>query len=240
MQLPFTPNQFFSIFAAYNHAFWIVVIVMWFATLAILVVVWRDPARWTRLLSFLLGTLWLWNAVAYHAFLFTRINPAAWVFAAMFAVQALLLLHAGLQGSPHYLSATGARQALGLALATYSLAYPFLTMAVGHDYPYTPTFGLPCPTVILTIGLLFTTREPICLRLAVIPILWAFIGGSAATLLNVPTDYVLLAAGIVLLVAVVVRAARPYRTSCMTAGREFSAGAKQLTRRTRRSTIPRR
>src|SRR5688500_11709777 len=81
MQLPFTPNQFFSIFAAYNHAFWIVVIVMWFATLAILVVVWREPARWTRLLSFLLGTLWLWNAVAYHAFLFTRINPAAWVFA---------------------------------------------------------------------------------------------------------------------------------------------------------------
>lgn len=213
MQLPFTADQFFRIFAEYNHAFWIVVVAMWFATIAILVLAWRDPERWSRLVSFFLGALWLWNALAYHAFLFTRINPTAWVFSAMFAVQALLFLQASLRRRPLYLSSRGASQSLGLALATYSLGYPFLTMAVGHDYPYTPTFALPCPTVILTIGLLFTTREPVCLRLAAIPILWAFIGGSAATLLAVPTDYVLLAAGIVLLVAVVVQAARPYRTS---------------------------
>jgi hypothetical protein len=29
------------------------------------------------------GALWLWSAAAYHALLFTRINPAAWVFAAL-------------------------------------------------------------------------------------------------------------------------------------------------------------
>src|SRR5688572_19979690 len=182
MQLPFTPDQFFSVLAEYNQSFWVVVIVMWFATLAVLLLAWRDPGRWTAMLSFFLGTLWLWNAVAYHAFLFTRINPAAWLFSAMFAVQALLFLHAGLQGNPHYLSGNGASRSLGLALAAYSLLYPFLTMAFGHDYPATPTFGLPCPTVILTIGLLLTTGEPIRSRLTAIPILWGFIGGSAATL----------------------------------------------------------
>jgi hypothetical protein len=154
-----------------------------------------------------LGALWLWNAAAYHAFLFTRINPAAWIFSALFAVQAVLLLRAGLQ-KQRDLSASGARHALGLALAAYSLAYPFLTMALGHDYPATPTFGLPCPTTILTIGVLLTVQGSVPVGLSVVPILWAFIGGSAALLLDVQTDYVLLAWGVVLLVALVLQSAR--------------------------------
>ena len=36
---------------------------------------------------YLLATLWIWNAVAYHALLFTRINPAAWLFAALFTME---------------------------------------------------------------------------------------------------------------------------------------------------------
>jgi hypothetical protein len=31
------------------------------------------------MLSLFLGGLWLWNAVAYHAWLLTHINPAAWL-----------------------------------------------------------------------------------------------------------------------------------------------------------------
>jgi hypothetical protein len=203
MQLPFTPDQFFSIFAEYNRTFWIAIVVWWFATIAALVLSWREPERWSPTLSLFLGAVWLWNAVAYHAFLFTRINPAAWMFSLMFAVQAVVFAHAGLQRRPLYLSSTGASQGLGVALTAYSLAYPFLTMALGHDYPATPTFGLPCPTVILTIGLLLTARDGVPLRFAAIPILWGFIGGSAAMLLEVRTDYVLLAAGVLLLVVVV-------------------------------------
>jgi hypothetical protein len=205
MKLPFTPDQFLSVFAKYNEAFWPVVVVLWFATIAALVVVWRRPERWSPMLSVFLGALWLWNAVAYQAYLFTRINPAAWIFTALFAVQAVLFLRAGHTRRPTYLSASRARQALGLMLAAYSLAYPFLTMAVGHDYPATPTFGLPCPTTVLTIGLLLTVRGRVPVALSVVPILWSFIGGSAALLLQVQTDYVLLAAGVLLLVVLVLR-----------------------------------
>jgi hypothetical protein len=208
MQLPFTPDQFFSIFAEYNRTFWSVVVAWWFATIAALVLSWRDPERWGPMLSFFLGAVWLWNAVAYHALLFTRINPAAWLFSVMFAVQALVFVHAGSQRRPLYLSSTGASQGFGVALAAYSLAYPFLTLALGHDYPATPTFGLPCPTVILTIGLLLTARDGVLLRFAVIPILWAFIGGTAAVLLAVQTDYALFAAGMLLLVTVVTQQVR--------------------------------
>ena len=206
MELPFTPDQFFSVFAEYNETFWLVVVALWCATVAALVLVWRTPERWSPMLSLFLGSLWLWNAVAYHAFLFTRINPAAWVFSALFAVQAALFLRSSRQRQPIYLSSSGARQGLGLALVAYSLMYPFLTMALGHDYPATPTFGLPCPTTILTIGVLLTVRDRIPISLSAVPIVWGFIGGSAAALLNVQTDYVLLAAGVLLVTAV----ARPF------------------------------
>lgn len=202
MELPFTSDQFFSLFAEYNRAFWMVVAASWLATVAALASVWRDPARWSPVVSLFLGVLWLWNAAAYHAFLFTRINPAAWVFSVLFAIQAVLFLRVGLQRRLVYLSSTSARQSAGVALISYALAYPFLTMALGHTYPATPTFGLPCPTVILTIGMLLTIRDGAPWSLAVIPILWDFIGGSAAMLLQMPTDYVLLAAGVLLLIVV--------------------------------------
>lgn len=66
--------------------------VSWLSTAAALIAAWRSPAGGSRRLTYLLSALWMWNAVAYHAWLFTRINPAAWLFAALFAVQSVLLL----------------------------------------------------------------------------------------------------------------------------------------------------
>jgi hypothetical protein len=93
-------------------------------------------------LAFFMGGLWLWNAVAYHAWLFTRINPAAWLFSALFAVEGALFFWTGSRPSLRFLSASGPRQIIGVALAAYSLIYPFLTNAVGHSYPAAPTYAL--------------------------------------------------------------------------------------------------
>ena len=87
---------------------------------------------------------------------------------------------------------------VGLGLACYALSYPILNITLGHPYPATPTFGVPCPTAILTVGLLLASPGRVPLTLAVIPALWGFIGGSAAIVLGVWPDYVLLAGGIVL------------------------------------------
>jgi hypothetical protein len=194
VELPFTPDQFFGVFAEYNRLFWPVVAAWWCATVAALLMVWRNPSRWSRMLALFLAVLWLWNAVAYHAWLFTRINAAAWLFAGFFAVQGVLFLSE--RGRPlTFFSSGGAMQAIGVALTAYALAYPMLTLALGHSYPATPTYGLPCPTAILTIGLLLTVQGGPPMYLALIPMAWGFIGGSAAMFLRVPTDYVLLAAG---------------------------------------------
>jgi Family of unknown function (DUF6064) len=210
--LPFTNEQFFRIFADYNDTFIVVVVTFWVASVATLAFVSQKPSDRSPALSLFLGALWLWNALAYHALLFTRINPAAWVFAALFVVQAVLFFWAGARGTVAYFSSAGSLQAVGVGLVSYALAYPFLTIALGHSYPATPTFGVPCPTAILTIGVLVTARGRVPLALAIIPMLWGFIGGSAAVLLAVPTDYALLGAGVLLTFILIGQHMRPRAT----------------------------
>ena len=209
--MPFTSDQFFGVFALYNRTFIVVVVVLWLASAGMVAFVSRDPERRSRTLSLFLAVLWLWNAVAYHALFLTRINPAAWLFAALFAVQAVLFWWSTAGRSIDYFLSIGWRRRIGQGVVAYALAYPFLTIALGHSYPETPTFGVPCPTAILTIGLLVGARGHLPLTLAIVPIVWGFIGGSAAVLLAVPTDYVLLGSGLLLTAILVLQRVQPGR-----------------------------
>ena len=205
MQLPFTSQQFFQVFAAFNQVFLLWIVAWWIVCLGVVAWVAREPGRRSHVLSWLLGALWLWNAIAYHAVFFTRINPAAWLFAAAFGVQAVIFVQAARGRRLEYFQTTGWTRLVGAGLVAYAFAYPFLTMAVGHRYPAAPMFGVPCPTVILTIGALLTCRGGVPGRTAVVPFVWALIGGSAAVLLDVSTDYVLAVAGLCLPVAGIAR-----------------------------------
>ena len=196
MDLPFTSDQFFGIFAEYNRSFWFVALALWVASAAALARAWRNPRQASGALTYLLAALWIWNAVAYHALLFTRINAAAWLFAGLFTLEGVLLFWAATRRRLESPSLTGPISGLGIALACYALAYPFFSFGIGHEYPEIPTFGVPCPTAILTIGVLLAVRGGPPLSLAVIPAAWAFIGGSAALLFGVWTDYMLLVAGV--------------------------------------------
>src|SRR5688572_5283922 len=166
----------------------------WLASLAAVTLVWRSSRHSSRALTLFLGVLWLWNAAAYHAFLFTRVNPAAWGFAGLFAFQAVLLFRAARRDDLQYFRCHGWQRSAATLLVVYAFAYPLLTIVFGHDYPNAPTFGVPCPTAILTIGLLLSLRGSVPPSLILVPVLWSIVGGSAAILLAVPADYVLLAA----------------------------------------------
>lgn len=68
-----------------------------------------------------------------------------------------------------------------------------------------PSFGVPCPTTLLTVGLLLGL-EPGRLRgLFVVPLLWSLVGGSAAFLLGVRTDLMLLVGAVALVFAMLSR-----------------------------------
>jgi hypothetical protein len=77
-------------------------------------------------------------------------------------------------------------------------------------YPRVPTFGVPCPTTILTLGFLLAVRPALPLMTAAVPILWAVIGGSAAILFGVWADLMMPVAAGALLVDVWVRAKGPH------------------------------
>lgn len=89
-------------------------------------------------------------------------------------------------------------------MIVFALAiYPAWSVSAGHNYPALPTFGLPCPTTIFTIGVLALSVRPYPRSPLVVPVLWSFIGIQAAFLLSVPQDISLVVAGVVGLVLIV-------------------------------------
>jgi len=201
MSLPFTRAQFFDVFAAYNTSLWPFAVALWLLTAGVVVMVVRGHRGAAHLVSLLLAIHWGWAAVAYHAAFFSKINPAAWLFSALFLVQAGLFVWFG--AFLRYSPGRSLRRYLAWLLVGYSLMYPAVVWVAGNVYPRLPTFGVPCPTTILTIGFLLAADRPVPGVLALIPTLWAFIGGSAAFLLGVPADVVMPAAGIWLTASVV-------------------------------------
>ena len=89
MQLPFTTEQFFDLFVAYNHAMWPAVVALWIASTVVVALRLSAPQLRDRWVSALLVGHWAWSALAYHVAFFTRINPAAWLFAVLFLAQAV-------------------------------------------------------------------------------------------------------------------------------------------------------
>jgi hypothetical protein len=200
--MPFTEEQFFQVFAAYNAAISPLPAVAYVLGLTALgLLFWRSRTS-TVLIMAILALMWLVNGVGYHWSFFTSINPAARLFGAVFVLQALLLAAAPLVSPIFRLAPSNdVRTVAGLALAAYAiLLYQALGWLFGHIYPAVPVFGVaPCPTTIFTIGILLLGSWRVARWLLLIPALWSIIGGSAALLLGVPQDYGLVAAFLVVL-----------------------------------------
>jgi len=95
MQLPFAREEFLDLFAAYNAAVWPAVILLWVTSVLACVWLLSSRRRHDRWISGLLTVHWAWAAAVYHLAFFTRINPVARLFAAMFLVQAALFFWLG-------------------------------------------------------------------------------------------------------------------------------------------------
>jgi hypothetical protein len=200
MPLPFDAREFLEVFARYNTAVWPAQIGLGLAAVAAVIVALRDPPGAARVIGVVLGALWLWMGSIYHLVFFRTINPAAVVFGVMFLAEGVLLfLLLGRRGDRRFGWTPDASGLLGAGLVGYALViYPALGFALGHRYPAAPTFGLPCPTTILTLGILAWAR-PRPWTLLAIPLLWSAVGASAAVQLGMWEDLGLVAAGALLL-----------------------------------------
>jgi len=199
MQLPFTEQQFLDVFEAYNARAWPVVVGLWVATLWYSARLVRGQAG-SVALSALGAVHWAWSGLVYHALFFKRINPAAWLFAALFVLQAVAFVWLGIvrRGLIFQWNRTP-RHAAAVALMAYSLAYPLIVLLSGHETLRGPLFAVPCPTTLFTAGLVLTASRPAILLL-IVPTLWAIVGGTAALGLGVLPDYMLFPAAVCLVV----------------------------------------
>jgi hypothetical protein len=200
VQLPFTTEQFFDLLAAYNQALWPALVVRWVASLVASILLFSSRRPLNRGISGLLAAHWIWSALAYHAAFFTRINSAAWVFAAIFLLQGALFFWWGVvQGRLSFAPRRNAWAPVASVLIAYSLLYPGITAVQHFSISRIPAFGVPCPTMIFTAGVLMLAT-PRSWRVSIIPVIWSVIGGSAAFLLGVRADYALPMAGVALAV----------------------------------------
>lgn len=189
MALPFSRDQFFDVFVQYNSATWPLQLGFVAVALASVAAVYvqRD---WDRAIAWILALFWAWMAIGYHFAFFSQINPAAWVFGAAYLLAAGLFARHASTATLRFSRPFGARHAAGLILIAYSLVgYPIVGWLAGHSYPRTPTFGLPCPTTIFTLGMLLLARHPAPASLFVVPIAWSIVGTVAAVELGVIQDY---------------------------------------------------
>jgi hypothetical protein len=198
--MPFSIEQFLDVFRRYNDAIWPAQWVLLGLGVVAVVLGLGHQAVAGRMIAGLLAVLWLWAGSVYHAAFFREINSAALAFGTLFIAQGVLFLWLGVWKRRLVFGDPGTtRRIVGGAIVLYALlVYPVLGYVLGHRYPAAPTFGAPCPTTILTLGLLVWARPAPRLAL-VVPMTWAVIGTSAAWQLGMMEDLGLLVAALVTL-----------------------------------------
>jgi uncharacterized integral membrane protein len=199
MALPFTVEQFYGVFRDYNTAVWPA---QWFlvvlAIAALAAVLWRR-ARSGLAVSAVLWVLWTWIALAYHLDFLARISPAAYGFAILSAAGAAVFVWQGvIRRRLAFRWLSDLKAMAGVVLIAFALrVYPVWSAYAGHPSPATPTFGLPCPTTIFTMGLLCFAVPPTPRSTLIVPVLWCGIGAQVAFFLGVQPDFGLIVAGVV-------------------------------------------
>ena len=203
--MPFTANEFLDVFAAYNQAVWPFAAILWLLTTAGVRRRWSQARRYRhRCPDFCLP-----GTGCGPASCITRGSSPPSILPPGCSLRCSLRRvscssRSDLSARQAVDGAGSARRVVSSLLIVYSLIYPVVVWADGFVYPRMPTFGVPCPTVLLTIGVLLAMSRPSVL-LSVIPVGWSLIAGTAAWLFGVHADFVLPAAGGVLVVDLILR-----------------------------------
>jgi hypothetical protein len=154
--LMFAPGTYQRMFALYNAQVWPAPLVALPLGLAVLWALVRRPQAW-RLACATVALGWAFTAWAFHWQRYAGIHTAAPWFAAMFALQALMLAWMARPASGwHVRTGPGWARAIGLALLAFAvLLLPWTGWAQGRPWQQAALFGLtPDATAVGTLGLL--------------------------------------------------------------------------------------
>ncbi|MGD8568820.1 MAG: DUF6064 family protein [Gammaproteobacteria bacterium] len=205
--MPFTQDEFLHLFASYNAAIWPAQIFAYLLGIVAVIAAIRGIRTAGIIIAVILALFWGWTGVVYHGIFFSAINNAAYFFAALFVIQALLLLYTGLGPKRLVFRPTGRTVLMvGALFVFYAMVlYPVLNIVLGHGYRQMPVFGVaPCPMTIFTLGILLWSATRVPIYLIIIPVVWSIIGVSAAISLGIFEDIGLVVAGLLGAILIVV------------------------------------
>ena len=206
MKLPFTTQQFLEVFKTYNHAIWpLQLVFILLAVFTVCIVIWK-PIISGKIIPVILALFWIWMGGVYHLLFFSTINEAANFFGLLFILQGILFLRYRLITAQTFALKKDIHGITAAILIIYALViYPVVGYYTGHAYPYSPTFGLPCPTTIFTFGILVLSKQRLPFYMLIIPFMWAIIGISAALKLGIYEDTGLIISALVFSVLNVIK-----------------------------------
>lgn len=162
MRIPFSIEEFLSVFETYNQSLWPVQLILYGLAFTAVFFLVKNKAGSSRIVFSILAFIWSWMGLVYHILYFSSINKAAYLFGALFILQGFIFLYFGVIKQTIKLKAgIMLYEGIGIVLIGYALVlYPLIGYRLGHVYPASPTFGVPCPTTIFTFGiLLFSVKE---------------------------------------------------------------------------------
>jgi hypothetical protein len=196
LNLPFGEQAFFEVMARYNSDLWPGQLAFYALAIGTVPMLFSRHRLSDRFVSLSLAALWAWMGVVYHIGYFSDINPAAPAFGAAFIVAAGIFAWEGVVRHRLRFRNDALRPPIGLALLAYAMVgYPLLALLFGRSFPVVATLGLPCPTVIFTLGALAFLKRPYPRYVFAIPLAWTLIGSQASFLFGIHEDLGLLVAG---------------------------------------------
>ena len=196
--MPFGAEQFFEIFGKYNEFIFPLQALLILTAAACVIPAFGKSRFSDYSISGILAFLWIWAGIIYHLLFFTRINTMAYLFGALFILQGAFFFYHGIIKKRlrfHFEKRFLGR--LGAVFIAYALiVYPVISSLLGHGFPFSPTFGAPCPVVIFTFGLFLWTDRRLPLYLLIIPFLWSGLAAIAALNFGVYEDFGLTASAV--------------------------------------------
>lgn len=198
-RIPFSEDQFFSIFEKYNASVFPAQLIFIFLGIVLAIFVLINHMRSKKLTGGFLSLLWLWTGVIYHILFFSSINKAALAFGGLFILQGVFIaFETFVRKNLDFEFKKDLRGYTGYFFIFFGLIlYPAVSYLLEGSFSTTITPGLPCPSTILTFGFFLVASRSFPKYLLIIPTIWAIIGTGAAINFGIYQDYVMLLAAIV-------------------------------------------
>lgn len=200
---------FWNSIADYNAATWPWQIVMMSIASVLTFILWFRPSEWAKTATKIyMVAVSLWIAFVYYmgfgsARDYSNVMTIFWCMIALSWIYDLATRFSTFRRS-------GKSGALGLVMLVLPLAYPFISVSRGLEFPQITTPMLPSAVALYMLGMLMTFNKKINFFAFLLVLHWSVIAISKISLFKIPEDALLAAACIPSMVIFVMHVLKEY------------------------------